>query len=189
MKIIEARTLDDFKKVISVRSEALGDAKGVKIPITDSFDKAEDSINILAISESEDKAIGAMRINIGNGRLPIDRYFNTSLAKRDIANEYVSETGEFPVFSCASYLAVSSVAQGSPVLHKLLDKAVEIGMLQHVTHIFALVDKARLRMWRKIGYKHVTESFYSERIGRIVYPCVASFAEYKKLRAESKFNS
>ena len=157
--------------------------------LTDHFDSHPCCANILAYEG--DEPVGTLRINVDTGTgLPVDEYYDFSLHRKKIADQWESDVGEQPRIGCAGMLAIRKPWRNRrDVIRALFKMGATIGYSSGVTHIIATVNIKSKTMYRRIGFEALEEKVWIEKIGEYIVPMACPFEAYYKWAMEGLLES
>lgn len=186
-----AKTPEEIDDALWVRHEVfiVEDGKFGGMPITDErmmdrFDALPDTCNVIAYDG--DKPIATMRLIRENEvGLPVDEYFDFSNYREQVQNEFPqadSSCGESetevtatPIFGCAGMLAVrESWRNRRDVIRAMYRIAAGVYRSWDVTHVVAIVNHRTATMYRRMGFKPLTDKVWRDDIGDHIVPLAAT---------------
>jgi CRP-like cAMP-binding protein len=143
--------------------------------IVDRFDALPDVVN--AIAYYNDTAIAAMRINkdsqIG---LPAEEYFDFSVVRAKLHQEYLNNNGVEPVIVGGSMLAIHQEWRNRRnVIFALFRTASGVMKSWNATHVIGSISEATLSLYGRIGFEAIGEARWDESIGDSLVPILAPY--------------
>ena len=177
-----ARELDDVfwirRQVFSMEEGKFGAGRDGRQYLVDRFDAHPGCANLIAYDA--DEPIAALRLNLDTGAgLPSEAYFDFSAEKRRIEREWSAEPGEQCVFGSAGMLAVrKDWRRRRDVIRALLKLAAAPARAWCWTHILITASHDNVSMYRRVGFRPLSEKIWVEDIGNHILPMVATFADY-----------
>lgn len=178
-----ARELDDvfnFRYRVFVEERGKFEGKGADNPrVVDHFDAVPGVTNVVAYQGSE--VIASMRINPDSDiGLPAEHYFDFSDTRRELIDEYRSNTDpdipDSPVIVGCSMLAVhENWRNRRNVIFSLFKAATGIIYSWGATHVICSISEETLSLYGRLGFKTIAEAEWNESVSDHMVPILAPF--------------
>lgn len=177
-----ARELDDVfwirRQVFSMEEGKFGAGHDGRQYFVDRFDAHPGCANLIAYDA--DEPIASIRLNLDTGAgLPSEAYYDFSAQKKRIRREWFAAHQEEPVFGSAGMLAVrKDWRRRRDVIRALLKLAAAPARAWCWTHILITASHDSVSMYRRVGFRPLSEKIWVDDIGNHILPMVATFADY-----------